>query len=50
MFDLEGVEILANFEVDNMSADCIAPYGTELGAIESKILNRTRQFEIIKKN
>jgi len=49
MSDLDGVEILSNFEVDGVSAECLSPYSLKIESIEPKIINRIRQFEDVKK-
>jgi hypothetical protein len=49
MSDLDGVEILSNFEVDGVSAECLSPYSLKIESIEPKMINRIRQFEDVKK-
>jgi len=50
MNDLESVELMVNFEVSMLSADCLSPYAQEVAPMETKTLNRIRQFERGKKN
>ncbi len=49
MSEFAGVEIMANYEANGISADSIAPYNLKIINVETKIINRIRQFEEVKK-
>ena len=50
MADLDSVELMANFEVAGVSAECLGGYSSSLPTIEPKVIGRIKQFEVVKKN
>jgi|GEM_PF-1264359 len=50
MSEMAGVELMASFGVGLLSADCLSPFATDIASLETKVLNRIRQFEHGKKN